>query len=348
MTRGGITRRGHPLPAPVLAIVALATLAVASGGLGASFAGPASAMGGADAARPDPVVAHWTPERLRAAIPRDFVFDPVGGLRPVAYPAGKAGAVTRTTTSASWPDDRGDIYSATGKVYFELDGVAYICSAAVVDDDRTDASLVLTAGHCAYDIEAATFASNWLFIPEFDSSPTFTCADTAHGCWSANALVVHSGYAAAGAFNEQATIHDWALAVVGPGGNDGDFLEDVVDGFALDPTARPAGEEMFAFGYPAAGRYDGNDLTYCAGRTASDPLRHDATYRLGCTMSDGSSGGPWLSSFTRDGDSGLLSSVNSYGYAGSRAMFGPTFDEATAATLAVANDATVTANTIVP
>src|SRR5690606_9359460 len=116
----------------------------------------------------------------------------------------------------------------------------------------------------------------------------------------------------------------------------------------LDPTAQPAGEEMFAFGYPAAGRYDGNDLTYCAGRTESDPFRHDGTYRLACTMSDGSSGGPWLSSFARDGDSGRISSVNSYGYAGSRSMFGPKFGDATAETLAVASDATVTANTIVP
>ena len=35
----------------------------------------------------------------------------------------------------------------------------------------TTAGLVLTAGHCVYDQETEAFASQWLFIPDFDENP---------------------------------------------------------------------------------------------------------------------------------------------------------------------------------
>lgn len=59
---------------------------------------------------------------------------------------------------------------------------------------RDGYSLVLTAVHCAYD-EAAGFATNWLFIPDYESAPTRSCADTKDGCWTYEALVVHNGWA---------------------------------------------------------------------------------------------------------------------------------------------------------
>ena len=61
---------------------------------------------------------------------------------------------------------------ASGKVWFEMGTDAYICSGAVVHDTRSDYSLVLTAGHCAYDETNRAFATNWMFIPQFDSNPT--------------------------------------------------------------------------------------------------------------------------------------------------------------------------------
>jgi len=82
---------------------------------------------------------------------------------------------------------------------------------------------VITAGHRVYDESSggglSGFATNWLFIPQFDSSPTFTCASTAHGCWAARAPVVNQGFANAGAFTTTATHYDWGVAVVGSGGN---------------------------------------------------------------------------------------------------------------------------------
>ena len=81
----------------------------------------------------------------------------------------------------------------------------YICSGTVVTDNRNNYSIVLTAGHCAYDASDGGFARNWMFIPEFDSAPSYTCSAAKYGCWTAGALVIDSGFATSGSFNTQAT-----------------------------------------------------------------------------------------------------------------------------------------------
>jgi hypothetical protein len=63
-------------------------------------------------------------------------------------------------------------------------------------------------------------------------------------------------------------------------------------------------------------------------------------------MTGGSSGGPWLTGFAADGNSGTLSSLNSYTYNGISGMYGPKFSTRTQATYAAAT--TATGNTIVP
>ena len=47
-------------------------------------------------------------------------------------------------------------------------------------------------------------------------------------------------------------------------------------------------------------------------------------------MTGGSSGGPWLSSFSTG--RGTATSLNSYGYGGIKAMYGPIFNAQTQAT----------------
>jgi V8-like Glu-specific endopeptidase len=298
--------------------------------------------------RHEQIVAHWTAARLAAAVPRDFVYDEARGFvqraKPDRPPGGGGGGAT--TTGSSW-EGGGTIKEATGKVYFEMDGGAYVCSGTVATDNVSGRSLVLTAGHCAYDETNGEFATNWLFIPDFDESPTFTCAQTAYGCWTADALVVHSGYATAGGFNTQATLHDFAFAVVGGGGLSGSAqLDTTVGSFALSIGGFDSvGDQAYAFGYPAAQKYKGNDLTYCAGSIFEDPYNEELTWGLPCKMTGGSSGGPWLSSFATSGNSGGLSSLNSYGYSGVSAMHGPKFNSDTQDVYNAAK--TASSNTIV-
>ncbi|MCV0402735.1 MAG: hypothetical protein K5924_03380 [Chloroflexi bacterium] len=211
------------------------------------------------------IVAHWTPARMAAATPRDFVYQPGRGFEV----RGKPGSGSGGTTGASW-NGNGAIKERAGKVYFEMGGSGYVCSGAVASDSRTGYSLVLTAGHCAYDETAGAFAENWLFIPDFDQSPTFTCSQTEYGCWTAQALVVHSGYASAGSFNTQATVHDFAFAVAGPGGHSRTAqLDATVGAFGVAiPGFTAAGQTAYAFGYPAAQKYKGRISCTARGRSS--------------------------------------------------------------------------------
>lgn len=285
------------------------------------------------------ILAFWTPSRMAAAVPRDFVRGP-HGFEPAKKPGTGGGG---NVTGASWTKE-GLVLTATGKVYFEMDGGGWICSGSVLAETAADRSLVLTAGHCTYDEQHGAFATNWLFIPDFEAGPTYTCGSTAYGCWTADALVVDREYATAGGFNAQATAHDWGIAVVGDGGVSGTAdLAATVGSFQIAYPGMSMGARVYAFGYPAAGRYNGSDLTYCAGSTFNDVYNANLTWGLSCNMTGGSSGGPWFSGFSEATGSGTISSLNSYGYRGIAAMYGPKFNAETEAAVAVAR--TATANT---
>jgi V8-like Glu-specific endopeptidase len=323
------------------AILAAAMLLVA-------FAVPAQAAG--ERSRHERITAYWTPARMASAIPRDFIHDPARGFVPSAKPehpgkpgGGAGGGDSDVVTGTSWTQG-GTMAEITGKVFFTMSGVRYVCSGAIARDTRSTHSLVLTAGHCAYDETAGAFATNWMFYPNYDASPTSDCDAAQHGCWTAEGLVVHRDYTTAGGFNQQATLHDWAFAVVGSGGHDGTQL-DGLGSLSVSTSAFGDGTRVHAFGYPAAQKYKGRDLVYCAGPTFSDPYNEELTYGLACDMTGGSSGGPWVFGVDAGGDDALIS-VNSYGYSGVKAMHGPKFNAETQATLTSANGAT--SNRIVP
>ncbi len=97
----------------------------------------------------DRIVSYWTPERMRAAKPRDFERMPDGSFRQVkqakaasarkARPGGGGGSTGSTiasTSGASWTAG-GDVAKRTGKVYFRMGGSGCVCSGAVVVDGDT-------------------------------------------------------------------------------------------------------------------------------------------------------------------------------------------------------------------
>jgi V8-like Glu-specific endopeptidase len=284
----------------------------------------------------DRIVAYWTPARIASAQARDFVRTVSGSYKPYARPGG--GGVA----GASWPNGKGAISASEGKVYFSMGGGNWQCSGTPVSGHtQIGYALVLTAGHCAVDETTGEFATNWMFIPAWDAKPaTFNSAcsagATTYGCWTSSALVVDSGFATAGGFNSQATRHDWALAVVGTGGFANGDLESKVTSFALNVSSVAAGQPVSAFGFPAAGKYHGNDLTYCSGNAFTDSWNANKTFGLACDMTGGSSGGGWMAPFTPNTGTGQLGGLNSYGYSGVKNMYGPDFN---GNTTAVFNDA---------
>jgi V8-like Glu-specific endopeptidase len=311
----------------------------------------AAAPGDAARAQHEAIVAFWTPERMQSAIPRDITFDAVRGFQPAAPPPGKGpgggGAGGGGTdpvgdvTGASWTGG-GAVMTGIGKVFFVLGASAYQCSASVVTDTRTGHSLALTAAHCA--IDKGKFATNWMFIPDYDSAPAGynNCANTAHGCWTAQALFVHKNYADQKRFNNTAVTHDFAFALLGQGGKTNTLLEDTAGGkFGITFNGTSAGDTLSAFGYPAGAPYDGKDLTYCKGRIGTDPNTSNQTWSMVCDMTGGSSGGGWLA-----GDptqfAASLNSLNSYGYSGVNNMYGPMLNSRAQAVYNAANGSATT------
>ncbi len=273
-------------------------------------------------------MAYWTPARIANAMPRDFVKTSSGKYVPKARPGGGgSGAVT----GASWTGD-GIIERQSGRILFTMGGSDYICSGSVVDSgNNATYSTVLSAGHCAFDA-AKGWATNWMYIPDFDDAPTYSCASTALGCWTADRLGAHTGFVNAGGFNDQAVAVDFSFARVGLGGTGvtGTLdLDAVTGGYGLKTSGVALTTKLWAFGYPAAGRYKGKDLTYCAGTLVNDPYGAD-TWGMACNMTGGSSGGPWLGDTDAPGTvEGKVASLNSYGYSGQSFMYGPKFTSET-------------------
>ena len=295
----------------------------------------AQAQGDSRRAEHDRVVAFWTKDKVAKAKGRDFVLDPkTKRFKPSAKPGG--GGSTQTVLGASWTSG-GAVVQTTGKVLFALGSSYYVCSASVVDDGKNndDRSIILTAGHCVYDETNQQWATNWMFIPDYDAKPASLttsgsfCAETLYGCWVADFLVASSKFTTAGGFNQQATVHDYAFAVVsegvGPSGNA--QLDGTVGTQPMKTDTRTLKAETYLFGYPAAGKYNGKDLVYSRGPLGTDPYNDNLTYRVSSDMTGGCSGGPWFQGFS--GGSGTLMSVNSYGYSGIKAMHGPQLNSET-------------------
>jgi len=288
------------------------------------------------------VLSYWTRERIAKAMPRDFVRNANGRFSlakplPQARPGPGSG---NNVIGASWTGG-GAVLKLSGKVLFTLNSGDYICSGTLISDSANDRSIVVTAGHCSYAAADGGFARNWTFYPEFDTNATYTCSQSRWGCWVANALAVHNGFAQAGGFNSQATTYDWSFAVLRNGGFANNLAETALGATMAKSFAAPTvGSQTFNFGYPAAGKYHGYDLIYCSDQIFNDPLNANLTLGVDCNMTGGSSGGPWLANFNTGSGVGIVDSVNSYGYSGQKKEYGPKFNTNTTATF----NAALTAN----
>ena len=294
-------------------------------------------------------VSFWTNARVKKAVSRDFELN----TRTHRFDLRGKPVFPGLTAGASW-DNGGVVLATTGKVLFSMGSNYYVCSASVITDAVSTRSIVLTAGHCVYDETNHRFAENWIFVPAWDTKPSsldgagLFCDSTAYGCWTATSLVASNVFANESSFTVTATQHDYAFAVMGAGGFSGQQLDDVAGSQAMYTAGIVSFEtNTWAFGYPAQGKYKGNDLTYCQGQ-----LNYDSkvgvdwsAYKLACGMTSGASGGPWFQQFAESGagvGTGTVFSVTSYGYGSSKYLYGPILNSETvgmfnAATTATAN-----------
>jgi V8-like Glu-specific endopeptidase len=217
------------------------------------------------------------------------------GLGP-AKPAGAASAGAR---GAAWT--RGGLVShATGRVFFELDGVEYACSAVVVGGVRAD--VVMTAAHCVSD-GSGGWAQNWTFVPGYSAGKA------PHGRYVAKTFYVAGRWANGSDEND-----DVAFVVVRPAS--GTPAKDVATVTGSEPIVFGyRSPRTSVFGYPAEPPFNGAKLDYCSGKVVSDPYGA-ADSGVRCAMTEGDSGGPWLSDFAPASGAGFVTGVTSFKYAG--------------------------------
>ncbi len=304
----GLTAPATPAPAPA---GPLRQRLAAPAGLAPTAAAPsrrlqrtaASSSRTAQAA----VRGYWTSARMVAA-------------RPVEQPAASVAAGARfdrgswldrylrrlrpaTTTERPDPGSAwrggGAAVRTTGKVFFSLGQDDYVCSGSAVSSP--DRSTVLTAGHCVYDPETATTATNWAFVP------AYATGKAPYGVFPARRLAAPAGWRTAQDFDV-----DFAFADVGPNGA-GAALTDAVGGQPVAfNTAR--GGLLHAFGYPAASPWTGQALVHCSGTVVQDTSGGSQDQGMACSMTPGSSGGPWFAGYSSRTGRGTLVSVTSFSY----------------------------------
>ncbi|MGX2994129.1 trypsin-like serine peptidase [Streptomyces sp. JNUCC 64] len=213
-----------------------------------------------------------------------------------------------------------------GKVFFDGPDGSMVCSATVVKDPANPgkSNLVWTAGHCVHAGEKGGWFRNIAFVPSYNGEGKSAAElenasreDVAPlGVWWSNWAQTSTQWIEQGGPTGGAGApYDFAVLHVTPeGGGDGKSLEETV-GAALpvdfDAPAMAEIETVTAKGYPAAEPFDGQRMFQCPDKPGRLSLEADAPtmYRIGCTMTSGSSGGGWVAKGS-DGQPALISNTS--------------------------------------
>ncbi|MFD5478479.1 trypsin-like serine peptidase [Streptomyces hawaiiensis] len=264
----------------------------------------------------------WNPDRMREAEEPDQGVDDsdLSGDQGVTDPTPEP-----VEAQAVPPSYHANAPTA-GKVFFDSPKGSAVCSATVVKDPAHPgkSNLVWTAGHCVHAGKKGGWYRNIAFVPSYndDGKPVealenATREDVApYGVWWGDwAQTSDQWIEQGGSTGGDGAPYDFAVIHVTPEkGSGGKSLEEMV-GSALPvdfkAPAVPQVKSVTAIGYPAAPPYDGQKLYRCQDRpgrlsvAASDPTM----YRIGCTMTGGSSGGGWVATGS-DGEPALVSNTS--------------------------------------
>ncbi|MBB1246992.1 hypothetical protein GL263_26105 [Streptomyces durbertensis] len=226
---------------------------------------------------------------------------------------------------------------AHGKVFMDTPKGQMVCSATVVKDPKNPgkSNLVATAGHCVHGGKGKGWFRNVVFVPGYNSKglpesqlETAPKQDVVpHGVWWAQKAYTTDHWRTTG--QERGGIgaqQDFAMLRVKAEDGGGKSLEETVGAavkvnFELPKVAGMS--ELTARGYPAAPPFDGSKMNSCTSRPTRltiDP-EQPTMYRIGCTMTGGSSGGGWLAKGSGGEDE--LYSVTSIGSVTATWLAGP-------------------------
>ncbi|MEU2112039.1 hypothetical protein [Streptomyces sp. NPDC019507] len=227
-----------------------------------------------------------------------------------------------------------------GKVFFDAPQGSMVCSATVVKDPANPgrSNLVWTAGHCVHAGQEGGWYRNITFVPAYNDlgkSPAELRNArpqeiAPYGVYWADWVSTSGEWISEGGpTGGGGAPYDYAVMHVKPERGTTSLEETV--GAALDvefdaPEAKDIAA-MGAWGYPAAPPYDGLLMHKCIdrpGRLSIGPGT-PTMWRIGCTMTGGSSGGGWV--VTRPNGKPALVSNTSIGPVTAGWLAGPRLGE---------------------
>ena len=203
-------------------------------------------------------------------------------------------------------------YVTVGKLFFRQYGYSYQCSAASIGNYG-----VWTAGHCVHAGDGSD--NGWSYDVVF--IPAYRNGNAPYGQWPAAYLWVTTAW-----HDYEDLRYDMGGGVLNTNGS-GQKISQVVGalGFAWNMSKQKL---WFDMGYPAAYPFTGNYQVICAASFAYNDKSLGSPYPtgIGCDMTGGCSGGPWILAF---GSGNYLNGQNSYRYTDHpKELFSPYYGDA--------------------
>ncbi|THV41528.1 trypsin-like serine peptidase [Glycomyces buryatensis] len=243
--------------------------------------------------------AHWTAERMAAAEPADVgepAIEPETAPRPESTPdADTARIAEPTAPDADFGASQIDHSYATGRLFFDdPEGDPSWCSASSIVSDNQ--SLVLTVGHCLHTGggDEDDWSANVIFVPGYDDGAE------PRGRWDGRIgtlTVFSSWYDEDDDYDDGGNPErDLGMLLVEPN-DSGQNLTEVTGGHGF-ATGQGYEQDMHIIGYPE--NHENNEIQWhCWGETY-DVGWFDSRIEIGCDLSHGASGGPWLLEYSDD------------------------------------------------
>ncbi|MFD3942818.1 trypsin-like serine peptidase [Streptomyces sp. NPDC058579] len=213
-----------------------------------------------------------------------------------------------------------------GKVFFDGPEGSMVCSATVVKDPANPgkSNMVWTAGHCVHAGKKGGWYRNIAFVPSYNDKalPTAQLQNATreqvapYGVWWGDWAQTSEQWISEGASTGgQGAPYDFAVIHVTPekGGTSKSLEETVGSALPVEFNAPTVAKiaNMKAIGYPAGPPFDGQKMYQCTDKPGrlSVKAEQPTMYRIGCTMTGGSSGGGWVAA-GRDGKPALVSNTS--------------------------------------
>jgi V8-like Glu-specific endopeptidase len=266
------------------------------------------APGGLPDPRADAVAQRAFPEEWRASIPEAGVEENIAPFSDSGI-FGTPAIFTGYAVNRYKPMWKKYPYYAIGKLYFYTPGGRASCTASVISPNN----IIVTAAHCLIDASTGLWYSGWSFIPasRIDAAP--------YGTFPWKSARILTAYVTSGGDTQ----YDMGLITLGK--NKDKKYVTYYTGWLGSAWNYDYVRHLHAFGYPS-NLEDGKYTYTCAAESfygATDVLG------MGCNMTYGSSGGPWIMHFAPhvSGAVNYVNSVVSGGVPGTNTFYGPRFTD---------------------